>query len=91
MRAIFIAAVCLLTAFPATVESPVSSFSKAKAFLADLHEEIGHLNTIYCGCPYERTTTPEATASNGNTSCRRTDTGTLGPAGRSRAKFTPNA
>jgi len=36
---------------------PPTSFNSAKKFLADLHEEIGHLETIYCGCPYKRTPT----------------------------------
>ncbi len=29
---------------------------RAKKYLADLHESIGHQTTLYCGCPYERTT-----------------------------------
>lgn len=38
-------------------QEPPTSFSNSKKFLADLHEEIDHLETIYCGCPYKRTTT----------------------------------
>lgn len=37
-------------------QEPPSSFSGAKKYLADLHESIGHMQTVYCGCPYSRTT-----------------------------------
>jgi len=37
-------------------QSSPHTFSAAKKLLADLHTEIGHLETIYCGCPYVRTT-----------------------------------
>jgi deoxyribonuclease I len=40
---------------PVAAEPP-KSFAQAKRFLADLHEEIGHLTTVYCGCSYTRTT-----------------------------------
>ena len=48
----------LVVFFPAFAMSQTSppTFSAAKKFLADLHTEIGHLETIYCGCPYVRTT-----------------------------------
>lgn len=42
---------------PAHAQQPPTSFRAAKAYLADLHEELGHLETLYCGCPYERTET----------------------------------
>ena len=29
-------------------------FAGAKKLLAGIHEEIGHLETVYCGCPYDR-------------------------------------
>lgn len=37
-------------------QEPPKPFGQAKKFLADLHEEIDHKETIYCGCTYERTT-----------------------------------
>jgi deoxyribonuclease-1 len=46
----------LIFSFGASAQEPPSSFSKAKRLLADIHHEIGHLETLYCGCPYERTT-----------------------------------
>lgn len=54
----------LLAAFfwvPVSAQESPRTFQAAKKYLADLHEDIGHLETIYCGCPYERTT-----ASGGN-------------------------
>lgn len=50
-------ALALLIALPVAAQEPLSSFAASKKFLADLHEEIGHLETVYCGCPYVRTTT----------------------------------
>lgn len=47
--------ICLITTI-ALAQEPPSSFSAAKKFLADLHEEIDHQVTLYCGCPYSRTT-----------------------------------
>jgi deoxyribonuclease-1 len=38
-------------------QEPPSSFSSAKKLLADIHEEIDYQFTLYCGCPYSRTTT----------------------------------
>ena len=42
-------------AAPALAQSP-ATFPAAKRLLAGIHEEIGHLRTVYCGCPYVRTT-----------------------------------
>jgi deoxyribonuclease-1 len=41
---------------PAAAQEPPRTFAAAKQLLADIHEEIGHLRTLYCGCPYVRTT-----------------------------------
>ena len=30
------------------------TFAKSKRLLAGIHEDIGHLKTVYCGCPYTR-------------------------------------
>lgn len=46
----------LLIAGATSAQEPPSTFSGAKKYLADLHESIGHQTTLYCGCPYERTT-----------------------------------
>ena len=40
---------------PALAQSP-ATFPAAKRLLAGIHEEIGHLRTLYCGCQYRRTT-----------------------------------
>ena len=55
-RLLAIGAAFVLLAGPALAQDQLSSFAKAKKFLADLHQEIDHLKTIYCGCPYARTT-----------------------------------
>ena len=55
MRILLLIVLTLINGMPASAD-PLSSFQKSKNFLADLHEEIGHLETIYCGCPYARTT-----------------------------------
>ncbi len=52
MRAFLI--LFLSVSLPAFAQEPPSSFNAAKKFLADLHEEIGHMKTIYCGCDYSR-------------------------------------
>lgn len=52
----FIAVLLSLLAFHAQAQEPPSSFAAAKKYLADLHEEIGYQFTLYCGCPYARTT-----------------------------------
>ncbi len=41
-------------AVPAFAQSP-ERFATAKKLLAGIHEDIGHLQTLYCGCPYVRT------------------------------------
>lgn len=48
--------ICIFTSV-ASAQEPPSSFQAAKKLLADLHEEIQHQFTLYCGCPYSRTTT----------------------------------
>ena len=40
---------------PALAQSP-ATFPAAKRLLAGIHQEIGHLRTVYCACPYVRTT-----------------------------------
>ena len=50
---ILLAAALFLTAGPALAQSP-EGFAGAKKLLAGIHEEIGHLETLYCGCPYVR-------------------------------------
>lgn len=40
-----------------SAQQPPTSFYSAKKFLADLHEEIDYQFTLYCSCPYLRTTT----------------------------------
>lgn len=61
LRLITFALLAALIWMPAAAQEPPRTFQAAKKYLADLHESIGHLETIYCGCPYERTT-----ASGGN-------------------------
>ena len=39
----------------ALAQSP-ATFPAAKKLLAGIHEKIGHLRTLYCGCPWARTT-----------------------------------
>ena len=39
---------------PVEDEQFLRRFEKTKHLLADIHQEIGHLNTFYCGCPYVR-------------------------------------
>lgn len=51
MRAMIV--LMMLFATPALAEPP-TSFSGAKSLLANIHEDIGHLKTLYCGCPYKR-------------------------------------
>ena len=52
-------AMVLLASFafcaPALAQPPVSH-GAAKKLIADIHEEIEHQTTVYCGCPYVRTT-----------------------------------
>ena len=42
-----------ILAGPTSAQSP-ERFDAAKKLLAGIHEEIGHLRTLYCGCPYVR-------------------------------------
>ena len=51
-----IAAFCV-SAGPAFGDPP-GTLSAAKRLLAEIHEEIGHLQTICCGCPFVRTGRP---------------------------------
>ncbi len=52
-----VVALLFLAAGPVLAQEPPATFSAAKKYLADLHEDIGHMETLYCGCPYSRTTT----------------------------------
>ena len=55
MRSPLVAVLLLVVAAaPALAQSP-ARFATAKALLAGIHEEIGHLRTVYCGCHYVRT------------------------------------
>ena len=40
-------------AAPAAGQAP-DSFAQAKRLLAGVHQDIGHMRTLYCGCPYTR-------------------------------------
>ena len=54
MRArLWIATVLCFVASVATAQSP-ERFGAAKKLLAGIHEELGQLETLYCGCPYVR-------------------------------------
>ena len=55
MRLLIALGTALLFSTPVLAEPP-KSFSQAKKLMADIHEEIGHLKTVYCGCEYSRTT-----------------------------------
>ncbi len=52
------ASCCLLVVSLLNVDGafaePPSSYQAAKRMLSEIHEDIGHLVTLYCGCPYER-------------------------------------
>ena len=50
---IWLAAALFLLAAPVFGQSP-ERFAAAKKLLAGIHQEIGHLETLYCGCPYVR-------------------------------------
>lgn len=51
MRTILLTALLFaILAAPAMAQSP-TRFASAKALLAGIHQEIGHLRTLYCGCP----------------------------------------
>ena len=51
--ALSIVVAAALWAVPAAGQSP-ETFAKSKRLLAGIHEDIGHLKTVYCGCPYTR-------------------------------------
>lgn len=53
---LFAAALMIVLVGPVAAQEAPTSFSAAKKYLSDLHESIGHQTTLYCGCPYERTT-----------------------------------
>ena len=57
MKLFLIVSAFFLSAFTIYAQEPPTSFSAAKKLLADLHEEIDYQFTLYCGCPYSRTTT----------------------------------
>lgn len=40
----------------AFAQQPPSSFQASKKMLAEIHEDINYQYTLYCGCPYTRTT-----------------------------------
>lgn len=50
---VLIALLVMLSA-PAIAGEPPRSFASAKSLLAGIHQDIGHLKTLYCGCPYKR-------------------------------------
>ena len=50
---LFLASALFLVVTSALGQSP-ESFDGAKKLLAGIHEEFGHLETVYCGCPYVR-------------------------------------
>ena len=50
---IWVAAALLMSSAPAMGQSP-ETFGAAKKLLSDIHDDIGHLETLYCGCPYTR-------------------------------------
>ena len=54
MRAKFLLASALLLVATSALGQSSESFGGAKKLLAGIHEEIGHLETLYCGCPYVR-------------------------------------
>ena len=54
MRTVIVVLAALLTSpSTASAQSP-ETFAEAKRLLAGIHEDIGHLRTLYCGCPYVR-------------------------------------
>ena len=54
MRAVIVVLAALLSSpSTASAQSP-ETFAEAKRLLAGIHEDIGHLRTLYCGCPYVR-------------------------------------
>ncbi len=54
MRTVIVVLAALLSSLStASAQSP-ETFAESKRLLAGIHEEIGHLQTLYCGCPYVR-------------------------------------
>ena len=54
MRTVIVVLAALLSSLStASAQSP-ETFAEAKRLLAGIHEDIGHLRTLYCGCPYAR-------------------------------------
>ena len=51
--AILAMAALLMSVSSATAQAP-ETFAEAKRLLAGIHEDIGHLRTLYCGCTYAR-------------------------------------
>ena len=56
MRVLSVITIVVLFSVSSVAQSPPGSFYSAKKFLAEVHEEIRHMETIYRGCPYDRTT-----------------------------------
>ena len=50
---LFLAPALFLVVTSALGQSP-ERFDGAKKLLAGIHEEFGHHETVYCGCPYVR-------------------------------------
>ena len=54
MTWLFLTTLPLAVGAPATAQEPPKTFDAAKKRLAKTHEDIDHLVTLYCKCPYER-------------------------------------
>ena len=54
MRTAILATAALLMLVSAANAQAPETFAEAKRLLAGIHEDIGHLRTLYCGCPYVR-------------------------------------
>lgn len=54
MKRVLLIVVLSFFSFSIQAQQPPTSFNNAKKLLAELHVEIGHLETIYCGCPYTK-------------------------------------
>ena len=53
VRRMVLAGSVMLLAFCASARSP-NTFNASKKLLAAIHEDIGHMTTLYCGCLYVR-------------------------------------
>ena len=51
-----LAALAAPSSVPGALAQSPATFPAAKKLLAGIHEEIGHLRTLYCACPWARTT-----------------------------------